>query len=47
VVSRSSWASAWASPTSRSVNMSQRLMSSLEPFVAALEVYSIDEAWAR
>lgn len=28
-------------------DMSQRLMSSLEPFVAELEVYSIDEAFAR
>ena len=28
-------------------DMSQRLMSSLEPWVAELEVYSIDEAFAR
>ena len=28
-------------------DMSQRLMSSLEPFVAELEVYSVDEAFAR
>ena len=28
-------------------DMSQRLMSSLEPYVAELEVYSIDEAFAR
>lgn len=28
-------------------DMSQRLMSSIEPFVAELEVYSIDEAFAR
>ena len=28
-------------------DMSQRLMSSLEPFVSELEVYSIDEAFVR